>query len=271
MLHEGDQMSKLSKGQTVKITPNTYNLDDEDVVSFINGTNSESFYESDYPMVFSYSDTYSIKNNSDLDLMLSYSSNYIARGDHRAHVGDGVLVCSRRNRTKTKKQNEVSVFAAVIVSDEGETDLWKDKGGKSWRYGYRIKKVSEIVHLDEDEIKDLVGDFQWFVFSGSKVHKAIRNGKNAQRFGYARDKIFNHIVRTYPYRAYNMMTFQNKLEQVDVERPTEEQLQMPFMADLGLDVETLSTKSSEEIKEVIFEAESSLTKMFKAIRSFFNI
>jgi hypothetical protein len=46
---------------------------------------------------------------------------------------------------------------------------------------------------------------------------------------------------------------------------------MPFMADLGLDVETLSTKSSQEIKEVISEAESSLTKMFKAIRSFFNI
>ena len=67
------------------------------------------------------------------------------------------------------------------------------------------------------------------------------------------------------------MSFQNKLEQVEVSQPTEEQLQMPFMADLGLDVETLSTKSSEEIKEVISEAESSLTRMFKAIRSFFNI
>ena len=46
-----------------------------------------------------------------------------------------------------------------------EKQIFKDKGGKSWRYGYRIKKVSEIVHLDEDDIKALIGDFQWFVLT----------------------------------------------------------------------------------------------------------
>ena len=114
-----------------------------------------------YPKVFRYSDKNSIKGNADTDLKLSFEKKCIARNRSVA-IGDEVLVVSRRDGSE-----ELSFFVCEVIDSVGETNLWADKGGKTWKFGYEIQPLSKIVTMHKVVIEAVINaKFHWKTFSG---------------------------------------------------------------------------------------------------------
>ena len=182
---------------------------DQDIVkqihSKINSGNLSNSYTSPFPIVFRYSDNYSIGKDSLLDLKLSWASNYIARSSARAKIGDGVLVVARSSLS-----NKVILFASVITSDIGETTIWKKLGGHKWKFGYGIEKLSQIVSIDEVIAESIMGvdKFSWKYFTGLNFD----NWGKTRKSGNAMKNLFDYIVKNYPIKNRSAIIFKNVKE-----------------------------------------------------------
>ena len=169
--------------------------------SKISSGNLKDCYVTPFPKVFRYSDSHSIRKDSIVDLKLSWASNYIARNSARANVGDGVLVVARSSLV-----NKVNLFAGVVVSEAGETDLWKNYGGHKWKFSYEIEKLSAIASIHEAIVESIINlDFSWKYFTGLNFDKWGTTTRN----GIAMKKLFDYCVDNYPIKNRDALVIKN--------------------------------------------------------------
>ena len=124
--------------------------------------NLKDAYVSMFPRVFRYSDKHSIGNDSFSDLELSFDLECIARNAGGAKIGDGVLAVA-----KSATSEYYSMFSCVIVAEVGKMEDWKLKGGKDWKFGYKIVPLSRIVSLHSAVIESIIG---------VRLNKSLFNG-----------------------------------------------------------------------------------------------
>ena len=157
----------------------------------INDGDLKDPYLSHFPRVFRYSDKYSIDSDSSKDIKLSYELGYIARNIGGANIGDGVLVIAKPNDESSYK-----IFAAVIIKNVGKMDDWQIRGGRNWKFGYKIIALSLIIKLHEVIIESIID---------SKLNRSLLNGLSFKQSsfkiaknGEALKKIFDFCVENHP-------------------------------------------------------------------------
>ena len=99
-----------------------------------------------------------------------------------------------------KKEDGVYVFAAEVIShvDGQITEAWKQKGGKTWQFNYKIRPVSSPTFLSWQQIDKISG-------SSKSMDKRIfqdrfqpqNDGTRITEVGTSRDRIYSHLTANF--------------------------------------------------------------------------
>ena len=145
--------------------------------------------------VFSYVDEYSAGENSTNDVQISYDKHIAGKGNRvrKPYPEDRILVVG-------KKEDGVYVFAAEVIShvDGQITEAWKQKGGKTWQFNYKIRPVSSPTFLSWQQIDKISG-------SSKSMDKRIfqdrfqpqNDGTRITEVGTSRDRIYSHLTANF--------------------------------------------------------------------------
>jgi len=94
----------------------------------------------------SYSNRYSIGGRAENDMNVGHRSGMIGSNTgSMQHVTPGVLV------VLTDSSKRLIYIAKVIrTATDSESRVWVERGGKMWRYNYRVKPLTPVVKLKGD-------------------------------------------------------------------------------------------------------------------------
>ena len=153
--------------------------------------------QSDYPVVARYTNKQSVKQDGNLDLQLSYDHNIVGVHSFRFAKGDvGICIGDYDDNIGGFK---LFAFEVVDVASTQKLDTWSKRGGKVWKYNYKIKKSSSIVTLTLDTFQKTTGipyKGNGHVFNGDRTHKYKKGGNPKYTpLAEARVSIYESLIR----------------------------------------------------------------------------
>jgi len=106
------------------------------------------------PVLFPYTDRYSVRADSAQDLLISHKAKIIGKDNvaRKPAIGDDTLVVG-------KKPDGFHIFTAKVSHwvDDERKDIWYKKGGNRWKINYEITKATEPVFLTKEDIQTITG------------------------------------------------------------------------------------------------------------------
>tara|TARA_R110002012_G_scaffold170645_1_gene335176 strand:+ start:15 stop:515 length:501 start_codon:yes stop_codon:yes gene_type:complete len=107
------------------------------------------------PALFVYADRFSVRADSQKDLMISHKSAIVGKDSlsRKPYPGDQSLVVA-------KKADGYYIFSAKVtdwVEDEDRKDIWYKQGGNRWKINYDITDATDPIFLTKKEVQEITG------------------------------------------------------------------------------------------------------------------
>jgi hypothetical protein len=91
----------------------------------------------------SYSNRYSIGGKAENDMYVGYDSGIVGSNiDSMQHLSPGVLIV-----TTDSSKRLIHISEVIRVATDSESRVWVERGGKMWRYNYKVKPLTPVVKL----------------------------------------------------------------------------------------------------------------------------
>jgi len=88
-----------------------------------------------------YTDSYSINGNSDKDITVGYEANVVG--------SNNPAMSSVRTGTFIVVHNQRCICVGEVIGEASNTEskTWSERGGRDWKYNFKVRWLSEIVPL----------------------------------------------------------------------------------------------------------------------------